>query len=182
MPRGNDAAAAVADLVAKGGTSTNVEKLIAAQRAGFSPALEAAGFYQRDEAATAELDTSKYKVPNGHKVLDGSVRGPYAVYVIQDANGRTYKEVEAHEKGFELPEREGADALAAEAAAQRTNVAAEIGQLQAEAAAQLEKARTDIADETSKAIRELQEKAQKEREEAAKKTEAAEKRAAKDKA
>lgn len=94
MPRGNDSAAAVADLISKGGVTTNAEKLIDAVRDARSPELEAASMKTLDAEATAELDISKAKVPRGHTVLSGAVRGGKTIYVVEDANGRAYKLLE----------------------------------------------------------------------------------------
>src|SRR4051812_37009111 len=97
MPRGNDSAAAVADLVRQGGVSTNAQDLIDAVRDARSREVSAASLKWLVAQATAELDLSKAKVPKGHTVLDGAVRGGKTIYVVEDANGRAYKLVEGED-------------------------------------------------------------------------------------
>jgi hypothetical protein len=98
MARGNDSAAALADLRGEYGQyGVNAEDLVAASRAALTPEQRAASLLPVNQEATKELDLDKVdaKVDDG-TVLDASVRGAWVVVVAENDNGRTFKMVFPH--------------------------------------------------------------------------------------
>lgn len=104
MPRGNDGAAAQADLASQFGQFDNAQDLIDANRASYPQALRAASMQPLNAEATKELlaDTSKVesKLDDGESVAEGdgaiAVRGNAVVVVVSDENGRLSKRVFGH--------------------------------------------------------------------------------------
>lgn len=162
MPAGNDQAAAVADLIAAGGYTTNVERLIEAAQSAVSPELQAASMKAIDTEATAELDLGSADVPDGHKVLSGAVRGDAAVFVVQDANGRTYKHVQGYADDYEAPVSSSDEVAAAAGAGARASLTQAIAEADAEAKKELEEALAEIERNKAERIAEAQEAAAKE--------------------
>lgn len=93
MPRGNDTEAH-RDFATQYGIHGNAEALLAQHRTAMSPALKAANLKPRDDEASDSLDLDRIKPSEGGTVLSASVRGGMIVYVAEDDNGRTYKDVE----------------------------------------------------------------------------------------
>jgi gas vesicle protein len=162
MPRGNDAAAAAADLIAKGGVTSNAESLIEANQARLTPGYVAVQVRAVDSAATDELDleqlASDAGLPEDHKVVAAAVRGNAISFVAEDANGRAYKDVY-------FPNEADAPTEAAAQAAHRESVAAE-GDFQAEVAQARAKAEKELADALADIQRETAEQIAKARDEA----------------
>lgn len=175
MPAGNDAAAAAADLVSKGGVSTNVERLIDAQRASVGSDVIAASLRTIDPEATAQLDLSKVKVPDGHKVLSGAVRGKAAVFVVEGPDGRTYKMVDEKQSAsdYEAPAESAQAAYERELTQARVNEAAEIQRIRAESERRLEEARAEIARAEAEELAKIRKDSQKQLDTAAKEAEEA---------
>lgn len=164
MPRGNDAAAAKADLIAKGGVTTNVEAMIQASQARLTPGLLAAQVRAIDAEATAELDLKKVakdaKLPDGHTVESAAVRGNAVSYVATGPDHRSYKGV-YYPNADDEPADEPLAAVARERAASEGDVAMAVAQAKAEADLLVAKAVEDIEAEASKQIQEARDKANK---------------------
>lgn len=160
MPAGNDQAAAVADLIAAGGYTTNVERLIDAAQAAVSPELQAASMKAIDTEATAELDLGSADVPEGHKVLSGAVRGDAAVFVVADENGRTYKHVQGYADDYEAPVAKSEEVAAQASASARAGMSQAIAEAEAQAQRELEEALAEINRKKAEAIQSAQEEAQ----------------------
>ena len=79
------------------GIHPNAEALLAAHRASFDPALEAALLKPVDQEATDELDLSEIEPAQGGKVTAAAVRGGVIVYVAEGEDGRSYKAVQAED-------------------------------------------------------------------------------------
>lgn len=113
MPRGNDAAAALADLRGEyAGAGGSAEDLIASARAAWSPALRAAINTPRDTdedgvtPVKVDLEKVQSKIGDGGVVLDAAKRGDYVIVVVETESGRTYKEaLAASEVGFDKPRK-----------------------------------------------------------------------------
>lgn len=98
-PRGNDAESAVHDLADKFGRGVgNAEELIEATLRHRSQLLIKAERLPVDEKATADLDLSKLKGPDGERVVDAKVRGDITVIVFEDKRG-SYRLAALDEKG-----------------------------------------------------------------------------------
>lgn len=113
MARGNDAAAALADLRGEfAGANGSAEDLIAGTRAAWSPELRHANKLQRDQddegnLVAVDLDKIQSKVGDAGTVLDAAKRGPFVVAVVETESGRTYKDVfAADEVGFTVHKRD----------------------------------------------------------------------------
>jgi hypothetical protein len=91
MARGNDAAAATADLQSQYGDAPNAEELITMHRQQQDPLLHRASLTNIDQGATNALDLSGLEVGEGETVVAAAVRGAYVIAVIEDARGNYVK-------------------------------------------------------------------------------------------
>lgn len=167
MARGNDSAAALADLRGQyAGAGGSVGDLIAANNAALTPALSTAMNLPRDtyvdpdtgveRVVAPDLDKVQGKVKEG-VVLDAAKRGPYVVAVIESESGRTYKQAFAAEDvGFAKP-RDKRGALAGQATeidpawGERMKVAVEADKIAREAEEAAEEARRKVYESHAKA-------------------------------
>lgn len=162
MPRGNDAAAAAADLIAKGGVTSNAETLIQANQARLTPGLMAAQVRGIDAEATAELDLVQVGkdagLPDDHVVEAAAVRGNAVSYVATGPDGRSYKGA-YYPDGKQEPTEAAADAAHRERIAAELDVSTEIANARDNAAKQLEAALAEINEATAEAIQKARDEA-----------------------
>jgi hypothetical protein len=180
MARGNDAAAALADLrgeFAQAGGSA--EDLIASARAAWSQELRHANNIQRDQqddgsVVPVDLDKVQSQIGDAGTVLDAAKRGPFVIAVVETESGRTYKEaLPADEVGFDVhkrdkprnvPESPQADQGQRDALLGRMSLSTEAKQIEQEAEEAAREARQKVLD--SYAERQAKEGAKADREDA----------------
>lgn len=165
MPRGNDAAAALADLRGEfAGAGGSAEDLIASSRAAWSPTLRTAINNPRDtddegNLIPVDLDKVQSKVgKDAGVVLSAAKRGPYVIAVIETESGRTYKEAfAASEVGFDkqakrpsLPDPEEETTPDRDEMLSRMRTTAEAQALAAKAEEAAEEARRKVLEQAEK--------------------------------
>jgi hypothetical protein len=170
MPRGNDSAAALADLRGEfAGAGGTAEDLISANRAAYPESLRTAQNIPRDEEydealgkdrlVKVDLEKVQSVIGDDGVVLAAAKRGPYVVAVVEGESGRTYKTaLAASDVGFDkaperasLPDPEAEDDSPERASLmERMKLTAEAKQIEKEAEEAAAEARQKVYDAAAK--------------------------------
>lgn len=156
MPRGNDAAAATAELTGQYGEHGNAEQLIQASRVMVDPLLAQAQLKRINPQKTEEIDVESIEPEFGGRVVDAAHRGDAITYVAIGEDGRSYKGAIPAGKLDAQMEAKRADRqrAAAEFKAQR-----EVAQINAEIDAEVEEFRRQKYEEARSKIEETRQRA-----------------------